>query len=458
MHRRHGEASVPFIDPPPRARREPIMVMSDAPRNRPARRRLTALVAGAALTVPSVAGPAAAAPPAPPEIASVVSDWNAVAMSTLFGDTSIPAQETFLFAAFMHAAVYDAVVGVHGRYQPYRWHQRAPRGTSATAAAAAAGHKILETYTPSSRTALDSALAASLARIPDGPAKRQGVAYGETVAQHLIDLRAHDGRHADVHFTQPPGPGVWRPTPPALLDMAVPWLGGVTPLLARSADQFAPPPPPALTSRRYTRDFTEVEKYGSATSADRSPDQTAVALFFSGNVGIQMNAALRDQAAGRNLDITDSARMFAAVDMTVADALITTWRAKLQYGSWRPITAIRLADTDGNPATAPDPAWTPLLVTPNYPDYISGYNAVIAAASGTLDHLFGPRSLHLTLISTAAPGAVRQYDSGAALRSDVVNARIWLGIHFRTADTAARTMGVHLAGWTSRHCFQPVRH
>ena len=139
--------------------------------------------------------------------------------------------------------------------------------------------------------------------------------------------------------------------------------------------------------------------------------------------------------------------------MTVADAVIATWRSKLDRGYWRPITAIRLADTDGNPATAPDPAWTPLLATPNYPDYVGGYNAVIAAFSRALEHVVGPR-IDLTLTSTAVPGVTRHYRSGAALRADVVDARVWLGIHFRTADTAARTLGVDLADWTARRYFR----
>jgi hypothetical protein len=147
--------------------------------------------------------------------------------------------------------------------------------------------------------------------------------------------------------------------------------------------------------------------------------------------------------------------MFAAVNMTVLDGLIVTWQAKLDRAFWRPITAIQLADTDGNPATVADPSWTPLLTTPNYPDYTSGYNVVIAATSRTLENIFGAR-LDLTLISTAVPGATRHYDSGTALRGDVVSARIWLGIHFRTADTAARTLGVDLADWADCHYFRPT--
>ena len=392
------------------------------------------------------------------ENAAVVSDWNATAVTTLGGDTSKVPQEWPLYLAFMHAATYDAVVGVEGGYQPYLFDDRAPAGTSATAAAAAAAHKVLETYSPYAQSALDAALATSLAGIPDGTAKADGVAFGERMAQKLIDLRANDGRNAPVFFTKPPAPGVWRPTPPAFAPMAVPWLGGVTPLLVRSATQFAPPPPPALTSRRYTRDFVEVKAVGSANSTVRTADQTATALFFSGNAVVQYNAALRDQAARRGLDIVQAARMFAAVDMTVSDALITAWRAKLFYGIWRPSTAIQLADTDGNPATTADPTWTPLLANPPYPDYVSGYNSYTASLTRSLEKLFGRGHLDLTLTSTAVPGASRRYNSGQALRADVVDARVWLGIHFRFADVAARNLGVSLADWTLRHYFQPVKH
>ncbi|WP_433292277.1 vanadium-dependent haloperoxidase [Actinoplanes sp. CA-030573] len=418
-------------------------------------RRIVSTAAVMTLVIPAVAGTAQASSRA--ENASVISDWNALAAPTLLGDTTKAPQEIFLYLAFLHAAMYDAVVGVHPRYESYGRHAPAPRHASATAAAAAAGHKILETYSPYAQAALDSALAASLDTVPDGAAKTAGVAYGERVAQDIIDLRADDGRYAPVSYTRTPAPGVWRPTPPANLPMAVPWLGGVTPMLARSTAQFAPPAPPALTSRRYTRDFAEVKALGSATSTVRTAGQTATALFFSGNAAVQINTALRDQASVRGLDIVDAARMFAAVDMTALDALIVCWQAKLDRAFWRPITAIQLADTDGNPATTADPAWAPLLTTPNYPDYISGYNVVIAASSRALEHVVGPR-LNLTLTSTAVPGATRHYDSGAVLRGDVVDARIWLGIHFRTADTAARAVGVDLADWASRHYFRGTSH
>jgi hypothetical protein len=413
------------------------------------------LAIGIAIPAESFAGSRAPVTAASDDPA-VVSDWNAIAVSTLTGDTSKVLPEEILYMGFVQAAVYDAVVGIEGRYAPYRFHAQAPRGASPQAAAVAAAHEILVTYVPSAQAALDADYAASLAQLPDGPAKTSGVAFGTRAADNLIRLRAHDGRNAPILFTQPPAPGVWRPTPPTFTPMYVPWLGFVTPMLVRSATQFGPPsPPPALTSARYTRDFAEVKALGSADSTARKPAQTSTAKFFSGNAMVQFNTALRDQVAVRNLDIVDAARMFAAIDMATADIDITVWHAKYVYGFWRPITAINLADTDGNPATGPDPSWAPLLTTPPYPEYPSGYNGVTATVSQGLADVFQTRHLELTLTSTAVPD-VRHYDSGAALRQDVVDARVWLGIHFRTADTVARDMGIRLADWALSHYFQPV--
>jgi hypothetical protein len=357
---------------------------------------------------------------------------------------------------FVQAAVYDAVVGVEGRYAPYRFHAHAPHGTSAQAAAVAAAHKVLVTYVPSAQASLDAAYAASLAKLPDGKAKTRGIAFGTRAADHLIRLRANDGRNAPILFTQPPAPGVWRPTPPGLLPMSAPWMGFVRPLLVRSATQFAPPPPPALTSARYTRDFNEVKALGSLTSTERTEAQTSTAQFFSGNALVQYNTALRDQVTVRDLGIVDAARMFAAIDMSLADAEISVWYAKYVDGFWRPSTAINLADTDGNPATDPDPSWVPLRPDPAYPEYPSGYNGFAAAVTRALENLFHTRRLQLTVTSTAVPGVQRHYDSGGALRRDAVDGRMWLGVHFRFADTAARDMGIRLADWTLDHYFQPL--
>lgn len=418
------------------------------------RRRLVACAAVLLVTSLGAASTATAATTASIADPTVISDWNALAISTFGADPTKVPQETPLYMGFVQAAVYDAVVGIDPRYEAYRFHARAPRGTSAQAAAVAAAHKVLVTYSPYATGDLDAAYATSLAKIPDGKAKADGIAFGTLAADNLITMRTNDGRNAPVLFTQPPAPGVWRPTPPAFLPMAVPWMGSVTPLLLRSGAQFGEPgPPPALTSRRYTRDFAEVKALGSATSTLRTPEQTSTALFFSGNAAVQFNAALRDQVAVRHPDIVDAARMFAAVDMSEADAIISVWHAKYLYGFWRPITAIQLADTDGNPATTGDPNWTPLLTTPNYPDYVSGYSGLTGAFSRALADALDTSHLQLTLISTAVPGAVRKYDFGSSLRNDVVDARVWLGIHFRSADTGGVDMGQRVADWALDHYF-----
>jgi hypothetical protein len=417
-----------------------------------------AAVAAAILLATLAGGAATAATPTTmaADDPTVISDWNEIAVTTLLGDTTKQLVEDFLYMGFVQAAVYDAVVGVEGRYAPYRFHAHAPHGTSAQAAAVAAAHKVLVTYVPSAQASLDAAYAASLAKLPDGKAKTRGIAFGTRAADHLIRLRANDGRNAPILFTQPPAPGVWRPTPPGLLPMSAPWMGFVRPLLVRSATQFAPPPPPALTSARYTRDFNEVKALGSLTSTERTEAQTSTAQFFSGNALVQYNTALRDQVTVRDLGIVDAARMFAAIDMSLADAEISVWYAKYVDGFWRPITAINLAGTDGNPATVADPTWVPLLTTPPYPEYPSGYNVVNSTVSHRLEDLFRTRHLQLTLISTAVPGVQRHYDSGRALRRDVVDARVWLGIHFRFADTASRDLGRRLTAWTLDHYFRPL--
>jgi hypothetical protein len=422
-------------------------------RHTPARRSLVACAVVLLVTCLGTASIATARTTARAEDPAVISEWNAIAVTTFGADPTKALQETPLYMGFVQAAVYNAVVGIEGRYEPYRFDARAPRGASAQAAAVAAAHEVLVTYSPYAQATLDAAYAASLAQIPDGNAKTRGIAFGTLAADDLIAVRANDGRNAPVLFTQPPAPGVWRPTPPAFSPMAVPWMGGVTPLLLRSGAQFGEPgPPPALTSDRYTRDFNEVKALGSATSTVRTAAQTSTALFFSGNAAVQFNAALRDQMTVRHLDIVDAARMFAAVDMSEADAIISVWHAKYLYGFWRPITAIQLADTDGNPATIADPTWMPLLTTPPYPDYVSGYSGLTGDFTRALADALDTRHLQLTLTSTAVPGT-RFYDAGSALRNDVVDARVWLGIHFRTADIGGVEMGQRVADWALDHYF-----
>lgn len=395
--------------------------------------------------------------------AAVISGWNEIAQKTFLADTDKAVPEDFLYMGLVQAAVYNAVVGIEGRYQPYRFSSKAPQGASSQAAAVAAAHKVLLEYSPDAQHAdLDTAYAASLAKIPDGDAETHGVAFGELAADTLIKQRADDGRNASIKFTQEPAPGVWRPTPapttpPNLSPFAVPWLGFVTPLLVKSSDQFGEPgPPPKLTSARYTKEFNEVKALGSLNSTQRTTEQTEIAKFYSGNGLIQFNVALRDQVIVRKLDIVNAARMFAAVDMSVADAIISVWHSKYVYPFWRPITAIQLAETDGNPATPADPSWQPMLATPPYPDYVSGYSGLMGAFTRALRETLHTDKLQLTFTSTAVPNVTRFYDSEKAACQEVVDARVWLGIHFRTADVRGARMGQKVADWALDHYFRPT--
>ncbi len=283
----------------------------------------------------------------------------------------------------------------------------------------------------------------------------------------MIAQRADDGRYAPILFEKPAAPGIWRPTPTPETGapFSAPWLGYVKPLLIRSGDQFDPGPAPALTSDQYTQDFNEVKSLGKSDSTTRTAEQTETARFYAGNPGLQFSLGLVDQADKRDLDIVDAARLFAAVHMTLADASIAIWWTKHHYGVWRPITAIRMADTDGNPDTtfdpAVDPTWNSLIPSPPYPDYVSGYNGVMGAYSQALEEALKTEHLDLTLISTVFPAPdprhTRSYDTGGQVRQEVINARVWLGIHFRFADTAAATMGQQVARYALDHNFQPVR-
>jgi hypothetical protein len=388
----------------------------------------------------------------------VIAHWNLVAQGTLLGDTTKKPQEHLLYLSFLNIAMYDAMVGIHGRYESYGTHTSAPAGASDEAAAAAAAHRILETYSPYAQVALDGAYATALAGIPDGQAKTDGIAYGTLTANNIIALRANDGRNANITYNKSPGPGIWRPTPPANLAMFVPWMGAVKPLVVKSGAQFGEPGLPySLTSKQYTTEYNEVKRMGgnAATGSDRTDAQTATALFFSGNAQVQYTGALIDQADTRNLDIVDTARLFAAVNTSIADALIGVWHSKLLYGFWRPITAINLGGTDGNPDTVANGDWVPLLTTPPYPDYVSGYSGVTGAFTRSLQKTLGTGQLNITLHSTAAAGA-RTFAMAGALNAAVINARIWLGIHFRAADVDGVKMGQHSANWVLDHAFLPI--
>jgi hypothetical protein len=418
------------------------------------RRGLVAALVAAALLSTSVGSiEASASPPQAAADPKVVSDWNAVAFDTIIVDAGKMNAEAFMWFAFEQAAVYNAVVGITRRYELYNWDVRGPRAASPQAAAAVAAHDVLLEYFPASQVRLDTALATSLGEIPDGDAKDQGIRYGERAADRLIELRVDDGRFAPVTFDVPLAPGVWRPTPPAFAPFFDPWMARLRPLLLDSPSQFRPGPPPALTSQTYTEDFNEVKAVGSLTSTVRTPDQAATAAFIAGSTFPLVSSSLRDLAARHQLDISDSARLFAAIDMSAADAVITSWDSKLEFGYWRPVTAIRLADTDGNPDTVQDPTWLPLLATPPYPEYASGLTAIMGAVTRALTGILGGDRIDVKI---TVGGTTRTYELASQLSQDAIDARVWSGIHFRTADVVGNEMGTQVGDWALDNYFEPT--
>jgi hypothetical protein len=332
-------------------------------------------------------------------------------------------------------------------------------GASTEAAVAAAAHRVLGHYLPAQRaTILDPALTASLARIPDGQAEDEGVAVGELVAQLWLDQRAGDGFRAPADPYVPPNPpipGVWIPTaasaPVGLSTRAM------TPFSIDSPDQFRPSPPPALDSRRWARDYNEVKSIGSATSTTRTPDQTFAARFWAEAPVQQGRGALRRLISDRRLGIGDAARVMAMASVAYADAFIACFDAKYEYAFWRPITAVRAGDTDPNPNTVGDTSWAPLLPsTPNHPEYPSAHSCLTSAAGRAIAGFLGKHRINITIPSLTGLGD-RYYKTVRDLEKEVGKARIWGGIHYRSAVDAGLIIGRNVAHHVLEDHFQPAR-
>ena len=313
-------------------------------------------------------------------------------------------------------------------------------GRSAEAAVAAAAHRVLSHYLPAQATILDPAYIASLATIPDGQAKTDGENTGRSVADRLIARRADDGFRAPVTPYVPPNPpvpGAWIPTAPT--PPGGQYLALMEPFSLQSADQFRPKGPPALSSQKWAREYNEVQAIGSNTSTTRTPEQTVAAQFWAESPMPQARGAFRKFVLDHQLDIVQAARFMAMISVTYADANIACFDAKYHYTFWRPITAIRAGDTDGNAATVGDATWTPLLpATPNHPDYPSAHSCITPAAGRVIARFLGTQHIDYTVPSLTGLGD-RHYPRPKDLELDVGNARIWGGIHFRSAvDTGVR--------------------
>jgi hypothetical protein len=383
-----------------------------------------------------------------------VTDWDAVGSQAFSAAALTPAEGHVIFA-YVAIAVYDSVMAIEGGYQPFAIDVDAPAGASAEAAVAAASHRVLVHYLPAQGPGiLDPAYTASLATIPDGPAKTDGVATGEQVAALLIAERADDGFRAPVTYTppDPPIPGVWIPTAPT--PPIGTYLGLMRPFSLDSADQFRPSGPPALDSRKWAREYNEVKEIGSRTSSTRTGEQTLAARFWAEPPVQQARGSFRRFVLDHDLDIVDASRFMAMISVTYADALIACFDAKYHYTFWRPITAIRAGDTDGNQETAADPAWSPLLPgTPNHPEYPSAHSCITPAGGRVVARFLGTGNIDFTVPSLTGLGD-RHFDRVKDLKYDVGNARIWGGIHYRSAIEDGTTIGRRTTDQVLAHHFQ----
>lgn len=386
--------------------------------------------------------------------ADVIGDWNATATTVLL-NKGAPAA-TYL--AFVHAAMYDAVVAIDGRYKTYAVRPASnTAGASKDAAAASAAYNLLLTLFPDQQSVLDPALAASLAAVPDGAAETKGVAVGREVAAALLAVRANDGREANVPYTFKTGPGAYQATPPAFGNPVAPWQAVMKPFALTRPSQFRAYGPPDLTSKRYADDFESVKTLGSATSTERLPEETEVARFHTENPTTFWTRNLRDFIRTKNLDTVQSARLYALLFISFADATIACWDSKYYYNRWRPVTAIPAAATDGNADTEADAAWTPLANTPPHPEYPAAHGCASGAITEVMRRYFGPGRITFTFTSTVAGTVPHTYYSTNDLLEEVMRARVFGGMHFPTSVAHGVKMGREVGDWVFSNYFRPVK-
>jgi hypothetical protein len=408
--------------------------------------------------------------------ANEVTHWNEIAINALVqfppaAGGAAPALQIDM--GMTQAAVYDALNAIEPRHhRPYLFNRRFAATASKEAAAATAAYRVLsnivQTVPPSIpfpnrmvlQNALDMTYAASLAPIPNTPFKAQGIAAGNASADAMIAARQDDGRFGPSPWVPNYDPGHWQPllnpdgTPQ--LDPTA-WVANVQPFLIQTPSQFRTDGPNALTSSAYAEDVNEVKAFGSVNSATRTPEQTHIALFWQspGGPALLWNGVARNLVNQYAIDIVDSARLFAMMNLSAADAAINTWNDKYYWDFWRPWAAIQRANEDGNPATEPDPTWMALITAP-YPEHPSGHLGLDGAHLEVLRIFFGTDEIGFDVTSARFPGELRHFDRFSDPLREIIEARIWAGLHFRTADVQAEILGRRVADYMATHYFQPV--
>jgi len=387
--------------------------------------------------------------------------WNTYAVNAVRASTPTKVQtDGMVYMSYVQAAVYDAVTKLEGRYEPYHdFSFAAAPGASVQAAIAAASRAVLDHYLPDQQPTVDAEYAAYIGSLTGDVA--DGVALGEAAAQDLIAFRTGDGLNAATPSYGGIGPilpGQWQLQPGQAAQ--TPWLATMRPFLLEQASQFRAEPPPALTSAQYAKDLNETEAYGALNSTVRTPEQTAIAFFWVGNNINQYNQTMRSVVAQHGMDLVDAAHLLAMGEIITTDAGIACFDSKFFYQAWRPITAIRNADKDGNPDTTADPTWQSLLPVPGHPEYPSQHGCFTAAFADTLAAALGTNHLDVTIPGGQNGSSVltttQHFGTVHDILAQVVDARVWLGFHFRNSVKQGERLGENVAHWELARFFQPV--
>jgi hypothetical protein len=384
--------------------------------------------------------------------ADVVLHWNEIMLSTIGGQNGFAQAR---FAAITQTAVFEAVNAITGDYKPYLGTITAPSGASAKAAAIAAAHGVLKNYFPDSAASLDLARATSLAAIPDGGAKDDGIAVGEAAAAAMIANRTSDGSAPPEFYTPPSAnPGEWQTTPslcPAAGGILLHWRN-LMPFGIQSSDQFRSNPPPALTSNKYSKDYNEVKKVGELNSTARPQDRSDVARYFAVASAVHVwNQAASQASATQSKSLSENARAFALLNIAISDGLVSVMETKYHYVFWRPYTAIRAGDTDGNRKTDPDVLWTTFVPTPCFPSYPSAHASASYAGRTIAEKIFGSGGHDITLLHPGIPDVNLHYTKFSQITRDIDDARVYGGIHFRFDQEAGARQGHQVGSYVYKH-------
>jgi hypothetical protein len=408
---------------------------------------VVAVAASTALAAPSTAG------------ASAATQWNLNATNALIVTGGQAPPVSMLHLAMVHGAVYDAVNAIDGGYTPYLVSPDATPFDSQDAAAASAAYHVLVSILPAQTASLTAMYNAAIdpSVIPDGLAKTRGIAIGLAAANAMIAARTGDGRFGACCFTVPAvlEPGDWRPL--ASGNDPNGWIRNVTPFLINSASQFRTKGPWPLTSPQYAREFNEVKSVGAKTNSTRTQHQTDAALYWAVHPGRTWARIVRGIESERGLSTADGARLYAQIYLTAADSAISVWADKEYWGFWRPLTAIREAASDGNPATEADPAWDSLIANPPYPDHPSGHLGLSGSHIETLQEFFHTDQIGWTdtIPATATtPAMTMSYSKLSEALNEIIDVRIWSGIHFRAADEQSADLAKDIAKWRKHHYFK----